>query len=217
MNTNDNMTTDTIDDDLSRSKIPEYVPDESAFGSAEQPDYTSESTDYTTSSILTELKSTPKAPGYVNLNDFGRVDYLYMDERKSRGEHGWGEKACYNTGLTYAAGLFVGGAWGLAEGLRAPVGNATKLRLNAILNGCTRRGPLLGNSAGVLALMFTSVDHALSKVRGEDDMLNHTVAAGTAGMMFKSTAGLKVAARTGAVFAGLGAVASGAYSLYNSN
>lgn len=66
-----------------------------------------------------------------------------------------------------------------------------------------------------IALMYTSVDHALYKMRkGEDDIINHTIAGGAAGVIFKSTAGLKVAARTGAVFAGIAAALSGAYSLY---
>jgi mitochondrial import inner membrane translocase subunit TIM23 len=48
-----------------------------------------------------------------------------------------------------------GGILGFAEGLnRVPAGAPPKIRLNAILNGVTRRGPFLGNSAGVVALMY---------------------------------------------------------------
>ena len=49
-------------------------------------------------------------------------------------------------------GLAIGGAWGFKEGWSRQLGeNASgKLRLNSILNGCTRRGTLLGNSLGVL-------------------------------------------------------------------
>jgi import inner membrane translocase subunit TIM23 len=50
----------------------------------------------------------------------------------------------------------VGGAWGLAEGLRSPVGSNAKLRVNAVLNACTRRGPLVGNSAGVASTTLVS-------------------------------------------------------------
>ena len=37
---------------------------------------------------------------------------------------------------------------------RVPAGAPPKIRLNAILNGVTRRGPFLGNSAGVVAMMY---------------------------------------------------------------
>ena len=49
-------------------------------------------------------------------------------------------------------GLAVGGIWGLREGVSRPLGNRSnpKLRLNSVLNACTRRGTLLGNSLGVL-------------------------------------------------------------------
>lgn len=47
-------------------------------------------------------------------------------------------------------GLATGGIWGLYEGLRQPINSqSSKLRLNTVLNACTRRGPLVGNSAGV--------------------------------------------------------------------
>lgn len=51
----------------------------------------------------------------------------------------------------FLPGLGVGGLWGLREGAARPlaVSNA-RLRLNSVLNGVTRRGTFLGNSAGVL-------------------------------------------------------------------
>lgn len=58
-----------------------------------------------------------------------------------------------NSGVLIALiGLAFGGAWGLKEGLTRPLGNSPsmKLRINAILNGCTRRGSFMGNSLGVL-------------------------------------------------------------------
>ena len=48
------------------------------------------------------------------------------------------------------AGLAVGGVWGLYEGLWRPDGKTVRLRMNAVLNGITRRGPFTGNSLGVL-------------------------------------------------------------------
>lgn len=46
----------------------------------------------------------------------------------------------------------LGGAWGLYEGVRSPIGNTFKLRLNTILNSCTRRGPHVGNSSAVASI-----------------------------------------------------------------
>ena len=36
------------------------------------------------------------------------------------------------------------------EGVRTPEGRTFRLRMNSILNGCTRRGPFLGNTLAVL-------------------------------------------------------------------
>ncbi|KAF9338211.1 Mitochondrial import inner membrane translocase subunit tim23, partial [Linnemannia elongata] len=47
--------------------------------------------------------------------------------------------------------LTLGGAYGFFEGLRSSPSPAFKIRLNTVLNGMTRRGPFIGNSAGVLA------------------------------------------------------------------
>ena len=60
------------------------------------------------------------------------------------------------TRLLLSTGLGFGGLWGLREGAARPlaVSNA-RLRLNSILNGVTRRGTFLGNSAGVLGRLFS--------------------------------------------------------------
>lgn len=54
--------------------------------------------------------------------------------------------------ILIGTGLAVGGLWGLKEGWSRNLGPtaSSKLRLNSILNACTRRGTLLGNSLGVL-------------------------------------------------------------------
>lgn len=71
--------------------------------------------------------------------------------------------------------------------MKAPVGNSSKLRLNAILNGCTRRGPLIGNSAAVCTMFYTTFAHGFEKLRDEDDLVNHVAAGALAGGLFKST------------------------------
>lgn len=49
-----------------------------------------------------------------------------------------------------SAGMALGGVWGLAEGLKHSEARTYRLRMNSILNGCTRRGPFLGNNLAVL-------------------------------------------------------------------
>ena len=51
---------------------------------------------------------------------------------------------------SHITGLVVGGVWGLYEGIKNPEGRTARLRMNSILNGCTRRGPFLGNTLAVL-------------------------------------------------------------------
>lgn len=64
--------------------------------------------------------------------------------------------------------------------------------LFSVLNGCTRRGPFLANSLGIIALMYCSLDSLIEKVRGEEDQLNSIAAAASAGMIFKSTGKLSL-------------------------
>jgi import inner membrane translocase subunit TIM23 len=62
----------------------------------------------------------------------------------------------------------LGGAWGFVEGLRrAPPGAPPRIKLNSILNGVTRRGPYLGNSAGVVAMGYNGINSFIGYVRGK--------------------------------------------------
>ena len=90
------------------------------------------------------------------------IDFLTLEEGRpaETGEahvlpsRGWTDDLCVGTGTTYLSGLAVGGMWGFKEGFSRPLGNTPsfKLRLNSILNGCTRRGSFMGNSLGVLGM-----------------------------------------------------------------
>jgi inner membrane translocase subunit Tim23 len=84
----------------------------------------------------------------------------------------------------------VGGVWGLAEGLqRTPVSAPPKIRLNAVLNSVTRRGPFLGNNAGVVAMIYNGINSFIGYVRGKHDATNSIAAGALSGMLFKSTRG----------------------------
>ncbi|KAK3107977.1 Mitochondrial import inner membrane translocase subunit tim23 [Teratosphaeriaceae sp. CCFEE 6253] len=129
------------------------------------------------------------------------LDYLTLDDSALSdlpGAHsilpsrGWSDDLCYGTGVSYLAALSLGGAWGLAEGLnRLPSTAPPKLRLNSALNAITRRGPFLGNSAGVVALMYNGLNSTIGYYRGKHDSFNSVAAGTVSGMLFRSTRGVR--------------------------
>ncbi|RAL13850.1 protein transporter TIM23 [Aspergillus homomorphus CBS 101889] len=139
---------------------------------------------------------------YISLED-SALDQLPGD-RSVLPSRGWSDDLCYGTGTTYLAGLTIGGAWGLAEGLRkTPVTAPPKIRLNGVLNSITRRGPFLGNSAGVVAMVYNGLNSGLGYARGKHDAANSIVAGALSGMVFKSTRGLKPMLISGGIVAGV--------------
>ncbi|KAK6333238.1 Mitochondrial import inner membrane translocase subunit tim23 [Orbilia javanica] len=105
---------------------------------------------------------------------------------------GWSDDLCYGTGTTYLAALSIGGAWGFIEGVnRSPPMAPPKLKLNSILNGMTRRGPFMGNSAGVIAMVYNGINSTIGHVRGRHDTANSVVAGALSGAIFKSTRGVR--------------------------
>lgn len=92
----------------------------------------------------------------------------------------------------------------MIEGLqKSPVGSPPKLRLNSVLNSMTRRGPFLGNSAGVLAMVYNGINSTIGYYRGKHDAGNSLVAGALSGMLFKSTRGVRSMAISGGLVAGV--------------
>ncbi|KAH3675972.1 hypothetical protein WICMUC_002268 [Wickerhamomyces mucosus] len=105
---------------------------------------------------------------------------------------GWTDDLCYGTGTVYLLGLSIGGAQGFTEGLgKINRADSGKLRLNTILNSITKRGPFLGNSAGVIAILYNLTNSSLDAVRGKHDAINSIASGALAGALFKSTKGIK--------------------------
>lgn len=139
------------------------------------------------------------------------LDYLNLEEtaltdlpgaRSALPSRGWSDDLCYGTGVTYLTALSIGGAWGLAEGLqRSPQSAPPKLRLNSVLNGVTRRGPFLGNSAAVIALVYNGFNSTIGYYRGKHDAGNSIAAGALSGMLFKSTKGARPMLTSGAMVA----------------
>ena len=141
------------------------------------------------------------------------LDYLSLDDsalsdlpgsRSILPSRGWSDDLCYGTGVTYLTALSVGGTWGLIEGLnRLPPTAPPKLRLNSALNAITRRGPFLGNSAGVVAMMYNGINSTIGYYRGKHDTMNSIAAGGISGMLFKSTRGIRPMMISGGIVASL--------------
>ena len=126
-------------------------------------------------------------PSY--LQQGGGAEFVFpTDQKKTRT---WGERMFSGIGSSYVTGLVIGGSWGFYEGLRNPDGKTMKLRINSVLNGCTRRGPFVANSLGVLALMYSTLDYGIGKLRDKEDQYNSIAAAISTGVIFKSTAGVR--------------------------
>ncbi|KAI8991623.1 Tim17/Tim22/Tim23/Pmp24 family-domain-containing protein [Mycotypha africana] len=127
---------------------------------------------------------------------------------------GWSDDLCYGTGTSYLAGLTLGGAFGLAEGLKKSSGSPNmRVRLNTTLNSITRRGPGLGNSIGVIAMIYNGATAVIDASRGKHDIFNSVAGGALAGGLFKSTAGPRAAAVSAGVCAGV----AGAWSVLVSN
>lgn len=147
------------------------------------------------------------------------LDYLTLDEsalsdlpgsQSALPSRGWSDDLCYGTGITYLSALTFGGAWGMIEGLRkSPASAPPKLKLNSVLNSMTRRGPFLGNSAGVIAMVYNGINSTIGYYRGRHDSANSIVAGAMSGMLFKSTRGLRPMVISG----GLVASAAGAWAV----
>jgi import inner membrane translocase subunit TIM23 len=140
--------------------------------------------------------------------DKDTLEYLVLDDaapfpgqQSVIPTRGFFDDMCYGAGVCYLSGLGVGGAWGMRDGLIKSGGQPPRLRLNAVLNAVTRRGPFLGNSAGVVAIIYNIASWSVGQVRGKHDAANTVVAGALSGMLFRSTRGLRPMMISGGVVA----------------
>ncbi|KIJ20833.1 hypothetical protein PAXINDRAFT_165675 [Paxillus involutus ATCC 200175] len=145
-----------------------------------------------------------------------QLDYLVLDDDKVNElpgagtaipSRGWSDDLCYGTGTMYLSGLALGGVWGVNEGARRTlaVSNA-RLRINSILNAVTRRGTFIGNSAGVLALVYNGVNSSIDAFRGQHDTAGSMAAGALTGALYKSTAGVKPALAAATLISGMAGI-----------
>ena len=69
-----------------------------------------------------------------------------------------------NAGLSYLVGTFGGGLYGLNQGLQNTPSNRFKVKLNSVLNHCSRHGSRLGNMAGCLSVFYSFYEHMADTV-----------------------------------------------------
>ncbi|KAG2236079.1 hypothetical protein BDF21DRAFT_462667 [Thamnidium elegans] len=87
------------------------------------------------------------------------------------------------------------GAVGMAEGLKKSAGAANmKVRLNTTLNSITRRGPGIGNSLGVIAMLYNGTTSIIDASRGTHDIFNSlaggAISGAISGVIFECTSGV---------------------------
>ncbi|KAA8897078.1 Tim17/Tim22/Tim23/Pmp24 family-domain-containing protein [Sphaerosporella brunnea] len=149
----------------------------------------------------------------------GDLTYLDLDEaalsslpggRTLFPSRGWSDDLCYGTGATYLVALSTGGAWGMVEGLKkTPAQAPPRIKLNTVLNAVTRRGPFMGNSAGIVAMMYNGINSTVGHYRQKHDTANSVISGILSGAIFKSTKGPKAMA----VSAAIAGSAAGAWSV----
>ncbi|CAF1498736.1 unnamed protein product [Didymodactylos carnosus] len=94
-------------------------------------------------------------------------------------------------------GSFMGSFAGLYRGLRETKDLSGAVRTSSIINYVSRQGASTASAVGSIALIYSLIGTIISYGRGVDDELN-TLASGTlAGLAYRSTSGLKGAARGG--------------------
>eukprot|EP00286_Rhodomonas_abbreviata_P019906 CAMPEP_0181314734 /NCGR_PEP_ID=MMETSP1101-20121128/14980_1 /TAXON_ID=46948 /ORGANISM="Rhodomonas abbreviata, Strain Caron Lab Isolate" /LENGTH=234 /DNA_ID=CAMNT_0023421855 /DNA_START=8 /DNA_END=712 /DNA_ORIENTATION=- len=139
-----------------------------------------------------DLGSVSPAMGRVDLGKTYKpmskgAEYMFDEEEKNRS---FGEHLVFYTGSCYLTGVGSGITVGLFEGLRKgrelP---SSKLRMNAVVNACSKRAPMFGNNLGVLALLFATSERTSQYIRDKDDMLNPIIGAASTGFLFKCSSG----------------------------
>ena len=148
-----------------------------------------------------QLMELPDAPEFV------------FSEEAAVKHRGWSENLTFITGAAYLTGALAGGAYGsyLALSTSLPtVADSSKLRLNRVLNMGGARGRNLGNTLGVLGLLYSGIQSLSGYARAEHDSLNSVVAATGTGALYKAAAGPRAAAVWGAGCAPAGASGGGA-------
>jgi import inner membrane translocase subunit TIM23 len=86
-----------------------------------------------------------------------------------------------NTGVSYLFGIFAGGLYGLREGLIHTPSHRFRVKLNSVLNHCSRHGSRVGNLLGVLSVYYSLYEGAADHVR-----LNYSISSCTVSLWIRA-------------------------------
>merc|ERR1719167_1835131 len=116
------------------------------------------------------------------------------------------EKSFTAIGSSVLVGGAIGGAYGVYAGIRhtALAEMKGRLRRTQILNHTLKSGGSVSNALGSLAVIYSSFYVLISQLREEDDELKSCLSGAATGLLYKSSAGVRKCATSGAL--GLAAV-----------
>ena len=129
------------------------------------------------------------------------VDYVFAEDYRAFRKKSGTEQLTYLAGGSYLTGAVIGAGRGFYGAMRDSAGKAAKLRVNAVLNGTGKRGAVMANTFGVLALAFCLSESVLYNYTSDENLTNYAAAGAAAGALYKSTRG----PRTAAIWAAAGA------------
>ncbi|KAB8089881.1 hypothetical protein EE612_014912 [Oryza sativa] len=126
-------------------------------------------------------------------------EFLFQEESLAQ-RRSWGENLTYYTGIGYLSGAVAGAAVGLRDAARnAEPGDTTKIRANRVLNSCGSNGRRMGNTLGVIGLLYAGIESGMVAVRDRDDWINGVTAGLGTGALFRAANGPRSAAVAGAI------------------
>ncbi|GJN30074.1 hypothetical protein PR202_gb18352 [Eleusine coracana subsp. coracana] len=126
-------------------------------------------------------------------------EFLFQEEAIAQ-RRSWGENLTYYTGIGYLSGAVGGAALGLRDAVRgAEPGETAKIRANRVLNSCGSSGRRVGNTLGIIGLMYAGIESAMVAIRDEDDWINSVTAGLGTGALFRAANGPRSAVVAGAV------------------
>ncbi|RWW46400.1 hypothetical protein BHE74_00047673 [Ensete ventricosum] len=126
-------------------------------------------------------------------------EFLFQEEAALR-RRSWGHNLSFCAGVGYLSGAALGAARGSLSGIRAAEpGESLKIRVNRVLNASGHAGRRLGNSAGVLGLIFAGLESGIAAATGDEGVVSTVVAGLGTGAVFKAASGPRSAAVAGAI------------------
>lgn len=96
----------------------------------------------------------------IGNSDVDTPDYLEYENPRS----GIMSTMFGNAGMSYLMGITAGGIYGFSEGLKHTPSHRFKIKVNSVLNHCSRHGSRVGNMLGVWSVMYSFYEYAADQV-----------------------------------------------------